>query len=107
MNIIKKSNESVVLTVTTDVDLTGRSNSARLIIKTLKTDSDASAVYDDEETVNNPAAFSVTFTVPPSVTHDLSGKYYYEVWTYVTDKSDALLCDEGTMTFHDPILNDL
>lgn len=103
----KKSNESWLLTVTTTTNLTGRVNNARLIIKKSVNDSDANAKFSEEVAVTDPAAFSVLFTVPASTTHGLSGLYFYEIWTYKTDKSDAILIDSGTVEFSDPLLDTL
>jgi hypothetical protein len=105
MNFTKKSNESWLLTVTTDTDLTGRANLAKLIIKKNKEDTDANAKFSHEETVTNPAIFSVSFIVPTTDTHTMDGEYFYEVWTYNTGKTDALLCDEGTIVFNNPLLD--
>jgi hypothetical protein len=107
MNFIKKANESWLLNVATDVNLTGRVNKSRLIIKKNKEDADNDAVFSQEVTVSDPAAFSVLFTVPSATTHEFDGQYFYEVWTYNTAKTDAILCDEGTVVFENPILDEL
>ena len=107
MKITKKANESWRLNVTTDQDLTGRVTKAKLIIKKNKDDIDLAAVFSEEITVSNPAVFSALFLVPATTTHTLDGLYFYEVWTYNTEKTDAIICDEGTVSFNNPILDTL
>ena len=107
MNITLKSNESWLLNLVEEdgADLTGRVNKARLVVKRNKEDIDTDAVVNQEVAVTDPSAFDVLFNVPPSVTHDLDGQYYYEVWAYLNDKSDAIFCDDGTVIFTNPLLD--
>jgi len=107
MNFAKKSNESWLLSVTTDSDLTGRVDKAKLIVKKGKEEADADAVINQEVDVTDPAVFDVLFTVPSATTHPLDGQYFYEVWAYNTAKTDAILCDEGVVIFSNPLLDAL
>ena len=107
MDFTKKANESWILTVTSVTNLTGRADKARLIVKKNKTDMDADAKVNQEVAVADPAAFNVVFTVTPTVTKDLDGQYFYEVWAYKTDKSDAIFCASGMITFTNPLLDTL
>ena len=104
-DFIKKAGQAWRLNFTTSTNLTGRAQSARLIVKKNPTDADSSAVIDKTVSVSDPANFSVTFNVLPSETKPLLGVYYWEAWTFLTNKTDALPCASGTVKFEDPLLD--